>query len=157
MFIEDRPAWSNETCALCVLPPFDCLLLLLLLLEILFGHEPKPYRFASPMPLQLTLSVYLRFESLPLLLGSISLSHCLHSLSLRRRSPCCRIPARRSEESGLQSRWQSVGMLSLPCHSEISGENARPWPQWPTDKGGLGLKSFAFIDPLTALSGPAKA
>jgi hypothetical protein len=62
-----------------------------------------------------------------------------NSLQLRRLGP---------------SRWQSdrvpAGMLSLPRHSEISGKNANSWPQWPTNKGSLGLESFALFDPLAA-------
>ena len=48
-----------------------------------------------------------------------------------------RLHAWRSGESVLQSGWQSVGMLSLPRHPEISREGTGILPLQPTNKGGF--------------------
>ena len=136
MFIEDRPLWSWKTPA-----PFEPVascrgespfIFLLCLLTLHFGHEPESLMFVTLM-LEFSTSPFVFYHSMFYLSLSI---YTLSSVAgvVRRR----RLHAWRSGESRLPTGWQSVGMLSLPHHPEISGEGTGFRPQQPTNKSGFG-------------------
>ena len=105
-----------------------------LFLSLHFGHEPKPYLFATLVSLQLR---------------SISSFVFYHSLTLTTLS----VPSQANSDV-VDS---TLGGWKKAASNPVSGENACSWPPQPTNKGGLGLEPVALFDPLTALTGPAKA
>ena len=167
MFIEDRPLRSWKTSALLeplALPCRDEFPLSssssvsLLFLFCLFSLVTNPS--VSWLTFMTLMSLILEFSTSPFVFyhSMFYLSLSVYTLSsvagvVRRR----RLHHWRSEESSHHSGWPSVGMLSLPRHPEISGEGSGSRPPQPTNKGGLGLVSFALLGSLTALPGPAKA